>query len=82
MSEQAEQYLTIAELAQRLGWSVKTLRNKMAGKNAVFKRGVHFDSPPGMPSLFRWSAVLSTYRFEGERPPPTAAAGARLPAGN
>jgi hypothetical protein len=75
----AEEYLTVEELAQRLGWSPKTVANKMHGKDAIFQRGVHFDSPPGMPTLFRWRAVLALYRFDGERAVPTAAAGARLP---
>jgi hypothetical protein len=74
-----EEYLTLEQLAQRLGWKPKTVQNKMTGKNAIFKRGIHFDSPPGMPTLFRWSAVLAIYRFDGESPIPTAAAGARLP---
>jgi hypothetical protein len=78
--ESAEEYLTIEQLAQRLGWSEKTVRNKMTGRSAVFVRGIHFDSPPGLPPLFRWSAVLALYRFDGERPAPrVAAAGARLP---
>jgi hypothetical protein len=71
--------ITVAELARRLGWEPKTVQNKMSGKDRVFIRGVHFDSPPGLPTLFRWSAVLALYRFEGERVIPTAAAGARLP---
>ena len=74
-----EEFLTIEQLAARLGWEPKTVRNKMTGEKAVFKRGIHFDNPPGMPTLFRWSAVLAMYRFDGERPIPTAAAGARLP---
>ncbi len=75
----AEEYLTVEQLAHRLGWSEKTVRNKMSGADAIFLRGVHYDSPPGMPTLFRWSAVVALYRFDGERMAPTAAAGARLP---
>jgi len=74
-----DDYLTIEQLAARLGWSEKTVRNKMSGPDAVFKRGVHFDSPAGLPTLFRWSAVLTMYRFDGELTVPTSAAGARLP---
>jgi len=74
-----EEYLTVEQLAQRLGWTPKTVQNKMSGKDAVFQRGVHFDSPPGMPTLFRWSAVLAIYRFDGERAVSTAATGARVP---
>ena len=61
--------ITVEELARRLGWSAKTVHNKM-GK--VFIRGVHFDSPPGMPTLFRWSAVLSLYRWTDQQPPEQA----------
>jgi transcriptional regulator with XRE-family HTH domain len=75
----ADEYLTVEQLAQRLGWTPKTVQNKMSGKDAIFKRGIHFDSPPGMPTLFRWSAVLAIYQFDGERPQSTAAAGARQP---
>ncbi len=74
-----EEYLTVEQLAQRLGWTPKTVQNKMSGKDAIFKKGVHFDSPPGMPTLFRWSAVLAIYQFDGERPASSAAAGARQP---
>jgi hypothetical protein len=72
-----EEFLTVEQLAQRLGWEPKTVQNKMSGKDAIFTRGVHYDSPPGMPTLFRSSAVLALYRFDGERVMPTAAAGAR-----
>ncbi len=74
-----EEYLTVEQLAQRLGWTPKTVQNKMSGKDAIFKKGVHFDSPPGMPTLFRWSAVLAIYQFDDERPASSAAAGARQP---
>ncbi len=74
-----EEYLTVEQLAERLGWTPKTVRNKMSGKDHIFQRGIHFDDPPGMPTLFRWSAVLSIYRFDGERVAPTMVAGARLP---
>jgi hypothetical protein len=71
--------ITVEELARRLAWSSKTVQNKMSGKERIFIRGIHYDSPPGMPTLFRWSAVLALYRFDGEKPAPTAAAGARMP---
>jgi hypothetical protein len=65
----ANEYLTVEQLAQRLGWTAKTVHNKMG---RVFIRGVHFDSPPGMPTLFRWSAVLSLYRWN-DAPTPVEA---------
>ena len=58
-----EELLTVDQLAARLGWSPKTVMNKMSGKDAIFQRGVHYDSPRGLPTLFRWSAVLSLYQF-------------------
>lgn len=79
MKSEADEYLTVEQLAARLGCEPKTVQNKMTGKDAIFKRGIHFDSPPGMPTLFRWSAVLELYRFDGERTISTAAAGARQP---
>ena len=75
----SEEYLTVEQLAARLGWEPKTVQNKMSGKDRIFIRGVHFDSPSGMPTLFRWSAVLAIYQFDGERPVSSAAAGARMP---
>ena len=86
-----EEFLTVEQLAARLGWTAKTVQNKMSGKEAVFQRGVHYDSPRGLPTLFRWSAVLALYQFrdspigEGTRsdfselPVSRAAAGARRP---
>jgi hypothetical protein len=74
-----EELITVEQLAARLGWTPKTVQNKMGGKDAIFQRGVHYDSPRGLPTLFRWSAVLALYRFDGERSMATAAAGARLP---
>jgi hypothetical protein len=62
-----EEYLTIQEVAKRLNWSPKTLRNKMAA--GVFKKGVHYDSPPGLPTLFRWGAVMALYKFHDEGKP-------------
>lgn len=68
MKSQAEEFLTVEQLAQRLGWKPKTIENKMSGKDAIFKRGIHFDSPPGMPTLFRWSAVLELYTWKTPEP--------------
>ena len=52
----AEQYLTIAEVAERLKLSPKTVKNKMA--TGAFGQGVHYFRPPGMQVRFKWSAVV------------------------
>jgi hypothetical protein len=53
----AEEYLKIAELAARLKLSRKTIQNKMwAG---VFIVGVHYFSPAGMGTRFKWSAIVA-----------------------
>lgn len=52
-----EEYLTISELAARLKLKPKTVKNKMA--RGVFRRGVHYFSPPGMGPRFKWSAVVA-----------------------
>ena len=54
---QAEEYLTVAELAQRLKLSRKSVQNKMA--SGIFRKGVHFFSPPGIGPRFKWSAVVT-----------------------
>jgi hypothetical protein len=54
---QFEEYLTIGETAARLKLSPKTIKNKMAA--GIFKKGVHYFSPVGMASRFKWSAVVS-----------------------
>ncbi len=58
-----EEYLTVEQLAQRLGWEPKTVRNKMG---TIFKRGIHYDSPPGLPPLFRWTAILAHYTWQAD----------------
>jgi hypothetical protein len=55
-----EDLITIEELARRLGFEPKTIRNKM-GRNGIFKRGIHYAEAPGLPVMFRWSAVLALY---------------------
>jgi hypothetical protein len=66
----AEEYLTVEQLAERLGWTPKTVQNKMSGKTAIFRRGVHFAQAPGLPAMFKWSAVLRLYDWtqESDRP--------------
>ena len=67
-----EEYLTVEELARRLNWAPKTVRNKM-GPRGIFKRGIHYAEAPGLPVLFRWSAVLTLYRWESGSAPATDA---------
>ena len=62
MSE-SEEYLTVEQIAARLGWTPKTVQNKM-GPRGIFKKGVHFAEAPGMPVLFKWSAVVELYKWE------------------
>ena len=61
LSEMAHQltkeYLTIEELAKRLSWEERTVRNKM--KVGIFQRGVHYFSPKGIRPRFKWSAVVA-----------------------
>lgn len=52
----AEEYLTIAELAERLKLKPKTVQNKMA--EGMFRKGVHYFSPSGIGPRFKWSAVV------------------------
>jgi hypothetical protein len=52
-----EEYLTIGELSARLKIKPKTVKNKMAA--GIFRKGVHFFSPPGLGPRFKWSAVVA-----------------------
>ena len=51
------EYLTVKELAARLKLSPKTVKNKMAA--GIFRKGVHYFSPPGLGPRFKWSAVVA-----------------------
>lgn len=51
-----KEYLTIEELAQRLSWEEKTIKNKMEG--GIFQKGVHYFSPKGIRPRFKWSAIV------------------------
>ena len=79
----SEDYLTVEQLAQRLGWEPKTVQNKMSGKGAIFKRGIHFSQAPGLPVMFKWSAVLALYNWTSESAPavrkPVSAADVGIP---
>jgi hypothetical protein len=65
-----EEYLTITEVAARLKVTPKTVRNKMA--SGVFRKGVHYFSPPSMGSRFKWSAVVSWLERAQEETPDEA----------
>jgi hypothetical protein len=59
-----EEYLKIAEVAARLKITPKTIKNKMAA--GIFRRGVHYFSPPGIGPRFKWSAVVAWLEESGE----------------
>ena len=62
-----EEYLTVEELARRLNYEPKTIRNKM-GPRGIFKKGIHYSEAPGLPVLFKWSAVLALYNWDPAEP--------------
>lgn len=55
VQEGLKEYLTLEELADRLNWSVKTIKNKMG--SGIFQKGVHYFSPRGVGPRFKWTAV-------------------------
>lgn len=52
-----EEYLTTAEIAERLKVKPKTIKNKMAA--GIFRKGVHYFSPQGLGPRFKWSAIVA-----------------------
>jgi hypothetical protein len=66
MEQPAEEYLTLEQLAEPLNYSRKTIQNKIA--TGVFKKGVHFSTAPGLPTLFRWSAIIAMYDWSDPGP--------------
>jgi hypothetical protein len=52
-----EEYVTVAELAERLKLSKKSIRNKMSSGD--FREGVHYFRPKGMAPRFKWSAIVA-----------------------
>jgi hypothetical protein len=52
-----DEYLTIAEVAERLKLTPKTVRNKMA--SGVFTEGVHYFRPKGLGTRFKWSTIVA-----------------------
>jgi hypothetical protein len=63
MNTAGEEFLTVEQLAWRLGWEPKTVRNKMG---RIFKKGIHYAQAPGLPVLFKWSTVLELYDWKPE----------------
>ena len=51
---QPEEYLSIADLSQRIPYAAQTIRNLMS--RGVFKRDLHYVKPRGR-VMFKWSAV-------------------------
>jgi hypothetical protein len=66
-----QEYLSVAEVAERLGIAVKTVRNRMHGGPWV--RGVHWFRPQGSRPRLKWSAI-EAWLQEG-RPAPTSHGG-------
>ena len=52
-----DEYLTIAEVADRLKLTPKTVRNKMA--SGVFRQGEHYFRRKGIGTRFKWGAVVA-----------------------
>jgi hypothetical protein len=52
-----EEYLNIAELAECLKLTKKSVRNKIASGD--FRLGVHYFRPKGMAPRFKWSAIVT-----------------------
>jgi hypothetical protein len=52
-----EEYVTVAELAERLKLSRKSIRNKISSGD--FRMGVHYFRPKGMAPRFKWSAIVA-----------------------
>lgn len=59
---QAEEYLSIQQLAARIGYRPQTIRNLMS--RGVLQLDVHYFKPFGRP-LFKWSTVVDL--IEGRR---------------
>jgi hypothetical protein len=51
------EFLTTAQVAARLQWSVRTLRAKVAA--GVFVESMHFFQRPGCRPRWKWSAVVA-----------------------
>jgi hypothetical protein len=51
-----DEYLTIADLSQRIGYSPQSIRNMMS--RGVFRLGVHYVKPRRR-VLFKWSKIVA-----------------------
>lgn len=58
-----EEYLTVKEVAQRLKYEPRTIKDKM--HDGTFILTVHWLRPKGRRPLFKWSKVVEL--IEGER---------------
>ena len=61
-AREAEEYLSVQQLAARIGYRPQTIRNLMA--RGIFQLDVHYFKPFGRP-LFKWSSVVDL--IEGAR---------------
>ena len=57
-----EEYLSVQQLATRIGYRPQTIRNLMS--RGIFQLDVHYFKPFGRP-LFKWSSVVTL--IEGAR---------------
>src|SRR5262245_32918638 len=58
MANQAtKEYLTTEELAKRLSWEERTVKNKMEA--GIFQKGIHYFAPKGIRPRFKWSAIVA-----------------------
>jgi hypothetical protein len=73
-----DEYLTVAEIAERLRLTPKSVRNRMYG--GPWRKGVHWFSRPGIGPRFRWSALVAWMETPDESPDDAAALGGIPPA--
>ena len=57
------EFISMREVAQRLRWSKRTVREKV--RTGVFRRGEHFFEPSGCQPRWKWSAVVAWMESEG-----------------
>ncbi len=58
-----DEYLSIAQLAQRIPYAEQTIRNLMS--QGILRRDVHYVKPRGR-VMFKWSAVQAWLEGSGE----------------
>ena len=61
-AREPEEYLSVQQLAARIGYRPQTIRNLMS--RGVFQLDVHYFKPFGRP-LFKWSSIVDL--IEGAR---------------